>query len=142
MLYRQFYSELGKLLYAIADIDGMISAKEKKKLKEVVSKELAPSEIHRDEFGTDAAYYAEFEFEILEEARYEPEVAFESFLNFIENHKTAIDENMIWATHRVAAKLAEAYYHTNKKEKQMIDRLNKKLEALLAEKNRLYQEQH
>ena len=39
MIYREFYSELGKLLYAVADIDGVITEKEKKKLKEIVKKE-------------------------------------------------------------------------------------------------------
>lgn len=136
MLYRQFYSELGKLLYAIADVDGMISPQEKVKLRELVSKELAPAENHRDEFGTDAAYYAEFEFDILEESNYSPEVAFESFMNFIDNHSTAISEDMIWATHRVAGKLAEAYYDTNKKEREMIARLNNKLGVLLAERSK------
>src|SRR5690606_13704785 len=79
MLYRQFYSELGKLLYAVADVDGMISQKEKKALQELVRKELVPVEKHTDKFGTDVAFYAEIEFDFLEDSMVEPEEAFESF---------------------------------------------------------------
>lgn len=134
MMYRTFYSELGKLLYAIADIDGSISKKEKQKLQDIVKKELVPAENNTDEFGTDAAYYAEFEFDIADDAIMEPEVAFESFMNYIDNHKTAIDKRMISATRKVAGELSEAYYHTSKKEKELLEKLNKKLDDILKEK--------
>ena len=134
MLYRQFYSELGKLLYAIADIDGVISKKERETLKQLVKKELAPEEGHKDEFGIDVAYYTEIEFDFLDEMIIEPQVAFDSFINFIEDHKTAIDKRMIEATRRVATKLAESYYHTSKREKELLNKLNRKLDGLLKEK--------
>lgn len=137
MLYKQFYSELGKLLYAIADVDGMISKKEKEVLKEIVRKELAPKENHRDEFGTDAAFYTEFEFDVMEDAIYEPDAAFESFINYIEDHKTAIDHNMIRATRHVASKLADAFHHTNVKEKKYLQILNKKLDQISEDNNKL-----
>ena len=73
MLYKNFYSELGKLLYAVADIDGVITQAEKKALHEIVKKELVPAEKHTDEFGTDAAYYAEIEFEYLDEEQMDAE---------------------------------------------------------------------
>ncbi len=52
MLYKKFYSELGKLLYAVAEIDGIITNKEKKALLEIVKKELVPADNHIDKFGT------------------------------------------------------------------------------------------
>lgn len=134
MIRKQFYSELGKLLYAIADADGTVSKKEKNKLQELIKNELLPNEKNNDEFGTDAAYYAAIEFEIMDDMITEPEVAFESFINFIEEHKTAIDRKMIVATRKVATKLADTYYHTNKKEKQFLQTLNKKLDSILVEK--------
>lgn len=130
MLYKQFYSELGKLLYAIADIDGIISKKEKEKLKELVREKLIPAEKHKDEFGTFAAYYTEFEFDVMEEAIIEPQAAFESFINFIDDHQTAIDKELITVTRKVAETLAEAYYLTSKKEKQLLTVLNAKLDIL------------
>lgn len=132
MLYRQFYSELAKLLYAVANVDGKISVKEREELKAIVRKELVPAEHHTDKFGTDAAYYTEIEFDFLEEAMIEPEAAFESFLNFIEKHHTAIDNRMREVSLRTAKKIAETYHKTNKKEKDLIKVLGKKLAALPA----------
>ena len=130
MFYRQFYSELGKLLFALAKVDGNISHKEKEALKELVKKELAPAEKNTDKFGTDAAYYTEIEFDILDETMMDPEQAFDSFLFFIENHHSAIDERMRTATLRIAKSLADAYHKTNKKEKALIKQLEAKLNAL------------
>jgi len=132
MLYRQFYSELAKLLYAVANVDGKISVQEREELKAIVRKELVPAEHHTDKFGTDAAYYTEIEFDFLEEAMIEPEAAFESFLNFIEMHHTAIDNRMREVSLRTAKKIAETYHKTNKKEKDLIKVLEKKLAALPA----------
>ena len=130
MQYKQYYSELGKLLYAIADVDGVITAKEKKALLDIVKKELVPVETNTDEYGTDAAFYTEFEFEIMDDTIMEPGAAFESFINYIEDHHTAIDNKMISATRKVATKLAAVYYHTNKKEKELLTALNKKLDEI------------
>lgn len=130
MLYRHFYSELGKLLYAVADVDGVISQKEKMALKELVKKELVPAEKHTDKFGTDVAFYAEIEFDILEESMIEPEEAFESFILFVENHHTAINKNMRDVILKIAKSLADAYHKTNKKEKALLEKLEKKLREL------------
>ena len=130
MFYRQYYSELGKLLYALAHVEGAVSKKEKEGLKELVRKELLPDEKHQDTFGTDAAYYSEIEFEILEETMTDPESAFESFLFFIEQHHSAIDQRMRAATLKVAKKLAATYHKTNKKEKDLLTRLEYSLKHL------------
>jgi hypothetical protein len=67
----------------------------------------------------------------LEDTLPEPRAAFESFTNFIEDHKTAIDSRMIAATRNAASKLAEVYYSTNKKENELLSQLNEKLEVLI-----------
>lgn len=131
MLLKQYYSELGKLLYAIAEIDGKISNQEKEKLKELIRCELAPTEIHKDEYGTDAAYYAEIEFDIMEESMSEPDEAYESFINFIDEHRTAINNIQLHRALRLATKLADTYYHTNKKEHQFLDKLQSKLDSII-----------
>jgi hypothetical protein len=130
MIYKQFYSELGKLLYAIADIDGVITPQEKKVLQNSVQKELVAHEQHVDEFGTDAAYYAEIEFDFLDEQIADAESAFESFIGFIENHHTALDKNIINACKHIAKELAKAYRGTNKKEKILIEKLKHTLDKL------------
>lgn len=131
MLYKEFYSELGKLLYAIADSDGVITKQERTALLELVKKELVPNENSIDEFGTDAAFYPEFEFDIMDDAITEPKVAFESFINFMEMHRKAIDKKLIKIALKVATKIADSYYQTNKKEHDLINMLKNKLNHLL-----------
>ncbi len=127
MLYKQFYSELGKLLYAVANIDGVITQKEKTALQDIVKKELVPAEKHTDIFGTDSGYYTEIEFDFLDEQIVDPEAAFESFIGFIEDHYHAFDENMKKLCVYVAEKLAAAYHGANHKEKSLIEKLKYKL---------------
>jgi hypothetical protein len=123
MLYKQFYSELGKLLYAVADIDGIITPREKNILQDIVRKELMPSEKHLDEYGTNAALYAEIEFDFLQDEDADAETAFESFVNFVEDHHTAFDKKMRKICVHVATRLADEYYGTNRKEEELVTRL-------------------
>jgi|ERR1019366_4563009 hypothetical protein len=130
MLYREFYSEIGKLLYAVADIDGVITQQEKKKLQDIVKNELVPIEHHTDAVGTDAAYYTEIEFDFLDEQIADAETAFESFIDFIEEHHTAFDEKMKKVCLHIAKELAAAYRGTNKKETLLLKKLKQKLETI------------
>ena len=130
MIYKEFYSELGKMLYAVADIDGVITQQEKKKLQDIVKMELVPAEQHRDEFGMDAAYYSEIEFEFLDEEIGDAGSAFESFIDFMEEHHSALDEKMISVCLHISKEIANAYRGTNKKEKGLIDQLRKTLDGI------------
>lgn len=132
MFYRQYYSELGKLLYAIANANGNISEKERETLKAIVRKELVPAEKHTDTFGTDAAYYVEIEFDILEDSEPDVDAAFDSFIDFIEGHHSAITQPMREAALRVSEKLIELYHHHHKKEHLLAKKLSEKLKQLPA----------
>ena len=132
MFYRQYYSELGKMLYAIANVDGVISEKEKDTLKQLVRKELAPSEKHTDKFGTDAAYYTEIEFDILEDTLQDSDAAFDSFIDFLESHHTAIDQHMRDATLKITKQLATINHKPSKKVVELIKKLEKVLKSLEA----------
>ena len=134
MLRKQYYSELGKMLYALAAVDGTISEAEKKVLRDIVRNELAPGEDNRDEFGTDAAYYTEIEFDILEDSVTDPDAAFESFLGYIEDHQTAVTLPMIAAARRIARRLAVSFHGTNERERDLLARLDKKLNVLIENK--------
>ncbi|MCX6292155.1 MAG: hypothetical protein NT126_10375 [Bacteroidetes bacterium] len=137
MLYKQFYSELGKLLYAVADVDGVITQEEKSALKKLIRKELVPVEKSTDEFGTDAAFYAEFEFDILEDAKASPQAAFNSFITFVENHHSAFDHRLRNATLKIVNELAEAFHKNSENEKVLIEKLKAKLEALPVREKKL-----
>lgn len=135
MLYKEFYSELGKLLYAVSDIDGAISEAEKKKLQDVVKNELVPAESHIDDFGTNAGFYSEMEFDFLDEEIGDAEAAFESFIDFVEEHHTAFDERMRKVSLHLMKELAQAYYGTNKKEKELIQKAKKILNEIDVKKS-------
>jgi hypothetical protein len=130
MKYRNFYSELGKLLYAAADIDGVITKEEKLRLLDIVKRELLPAEKKKDNFGTNDAFYTEIEFEFLDEQIADPVAAFESFVNFVEDHKTALTEPQLKACMHVTREVAKAYHGTNKKEEHLINELSKSLRAI------------
>jgi hypothetical protein len=136
MNYRNFYSELGKLLYAAADIDGIIAKEEKLRLLDIVKKELLPAEKKKDSFGTNDAFYTEIEFEFLDEQIADPVAAFESFVNFVEEHKTAFNEAQLKTCIRITKEVAKAYHGTNKKEEHLINELSRSLRAI--QKGRSY----
>ncbi len=135
MIYKQFYSALGKLMYSIANADGTISEKEREMLHTIVSKELIQLKTGTDEFGSAASYYTEFEFDILDEANADSETAFESFINFVEKHKTGIDRKLLSVAKKIAAEIAESHYHKSEKEKDLLRKLNQKLDVIINEKH-------
>jgi len=130
MDYRMFYSELGKLLYAVADADGIVSPQEKQHMFELVQTRLMHKETHTDEFGTNDAWYAAFEFEVADEQLMSAADAFLSFTEYIEENKNKLDEDTRQLCLILADKLADSYRHTNKKENVLIQKLREVLFSL------------
>lgn len=132
MDYREFYAELGKLLYAVADADGIISTQEKQQLLDLIRSRLTHREIHTDEYGTNDAWYAMFEFEVAEEQAMDPDLAFQSFSDYLDERGREIDEDTRTLCLTLADRLAESYRHTNRKEEALIRKLREKLFSLPA----------
>jgi uncharacterized tellurite resistance protein B-like protein len=130
MDYREFYAELGKLLYAVADADGVISPQERESLNELIRSRLAHREVHTDEYGTNDAWYAMFEFEVAEEQSMAPEEAFQSFSDFLDARQQELDEDTRSLCLTLADRLAESYRHTNRLEGELIRKLREKLFSL------------
>ena len=130
MLYQEFYAELGKLLYAIADFDGIITRKEKKMVDRIVKNKLVPAEKHMDEFGTDVAYYARMEFDFCDEENSDPEIAFSSFIDFMDEHHSAFDEKIKRVCLRAPLEMSNANHKTTKKKKFLIQRLQNEIERI------------
>lgn len=122
-----FYAELGKLLYAIADIDGVITAQERDELHSLIASRLTQREIHTDEFGTNDAWYTEFQFDVAEEQGLSPEEAFDSFATFMSENSKKLDPHVKDICLLLADKLASAFHDTNHKEKQMLQKLKEVL---------------
>ncbi len=127
MIYRDFYTELGKLLFAIAKADGKVGAKEFESLKAIVKEELVPLENSIDQFGTDNAFYTEMEFDFLEQNFGDHQLAFDSFIDFVETHKLAIKPQVKDLIRTISARIASSEYGINKKEKALLDKLNLKM---------------
>ena len=133
MDYRIFYAELGKLLYAVADADGVVSPAEKEQLTELIRTRLTHREIHTDTYGTNDAWYTLFGFETAEEEGMTAADAFASFTGFLEENRDQVEEETRLVCLTLADRLAEAYHHTNRKEKEMIQQLK---ELLFSIRNR------
>lgn len=129
MRFQDFYTELGKLLYAIAKADGRVGNKEYDSLKKIVKEELVALEDSRDQYGTDNAYYTEMEFEFLEENFGDPNLAFESFIQFLDTHKTAFSPELKLLTSRISERIAKSEYGINHRERKYLEKLSTKMNA-------------
>ena len=128
--YKDFYKELGQLLYAVAYSDGQINKKEVEALQEFVLKELASFEHESDSSGMNLAFYTQFEFEDMENKKVPAHEAFTSFLTYLRKNISYINEHFKTEIVTAVKKVAEAYEKTNKKEMEMINLLNSEIKAL------------
>jgi uncharacterized tellurite resistance protein B-like protein len=120
MDHKRFYKELGKLLYAVAASDGKIHPAEVSKFRTLVREEVVPVEKSQDQFGTDNAYYAEFEFETLADKDFPAEDAYHSFILYLKEFQGKIDPEMKNLCLQAAEKVAAASHGINKKESQYL----------------------
>jgi uncharacterized tellurite resistance protein B-like protein len=128
--YKQFYKELGHLLYAVAYSDGKIRKKEVEALREFVLKQLAPFEPSSDSSGMNQAFYAQFEFEDIANRHENATIVFSSFINYLHRNKSNINEHLKTLMIQAVEKVAQAYKKTNKLEQQMIDKLKEEITSL------------
>lgn len=124
---RKFYAELGRLLYAIAAVDGRIHAKEAAMMRRVVTEQLVPQESTLDHYGTDRAYITEFEFDIQVERGEVPEIAFDSFVLYLTQHRDRLSQAQKELIMRAAQVVAHAFHGANAKELRMLDELERKI---------------
>jgi uncharacterized tellurite resistance protein B-like protein len=125
--YKKFYKQIGVLLYAIAKADGQIHDKEIKTIHQIVVEDLAPIEESVDDFGTDAAFFAEFEFEILQDRDISAKRAFDKFIAFAKEHDKNLSAEMRRLIIASVEKVAASYRGINKAESEMIESLKKHL---------------
>ena len=124
------YAELGKLLYAIADTDHVVSDNEKMRLLEIVKNELIPFAKEADSYGTNFANYTQFEFEILDENIAGSETAFDSFLAYYDTHRDSFTPEMKRLILKVVSELAQSYYGISNKENEILVSLSNKLQEI------------
>lgn len=128
--YKQFYKELGRLLYAVAISDGKLHKKEADALLEFVLKELAPFEPDSDSSGMNKAFYTQFEFEDIADKRTPASEVFVSFTQYLKNNAPLINEQLKNLIIKAVEKVTNAYKETNKLEQDMVDKLKMEIAAL------------
>jgi hypothetical protein len=130
MNYKQFYKELGHLLYAIAKSDDQVRVQEIKEMKKFVLEELALFETRYDSSGMNEAFYTQFEFDESFDKHVSSTEAYASFIQFAKINSKNISDYMKKTIIAAAEKVAAAYKRTNKKEKELINSLKEELKAL------------
>lgn len=128
--YQDFYAEIGKVIYAMSEIDGVITESEKEALHNMIKRELAPIEDKKDAFGTNIAYFAEIAFDYLDENTTDAETLFLSFIDYLKGHKQIFDATMKRIGLFVADQLSKAYEKSGKREKQLIAAIKNELEQM------------
>jgi hypothetical protein len=121
--YTEYYKQMGNLLYSIASIDGSIAGKEWKELRRMVREELVPKEKHNDEFGTDAAFAVEFQFDLLEGNDVGSTEAFDEVSEYLKHNGPLLpveDKNRLLDG---ATKVAASFHSISKAEKVLLEKL-------------------
>lgn len=124
---KQFYKELGRLLYAMAMVDGRIEAKEVLALHEFVSKELAHFKPTSESLSMYQAFYFEFEFDEYADHGMSIHEACDSFMKYFEAHVAEIDPELTAIAIEVVEKVASSFRKVNAEERELIDRIKKEM---------------
>lgn len=127
--YEEYYKQLGNLLYSISAIDGSIAGKELKELRKIVKEELVPAESHNDDFGSDAAYAVEFQFDFLEGNEISSQQAWDDLETYLRHNATLLPQKDKALMINAANRVAEAFHGINKEEHHLLDKLAKLIGA-------------
>jgi len=123
MVYENYYKALGKLLYAVAKADGVVSKKEQETVRTVVKKHLLDLEDSTDNFGSDLAYLTEFEFETYYDQDFTSAEALEEFIAYYTTNKKHIAKPLSKLALLIAVDVAKAVHGINKAENEIINKL-------------------
>jgi hypothetical protein len=130
---KQYYKELGKLLYAISIADGVVQQEERDQLHQYVTKELAHNEKTYDSSGMNQAFYVDFEFEDLIKQHPELNGTVKTFKRFLENNLEPGDRELMRRSLVLMEGVTNAY--TKKKEKNIIEQVKSVTDNILNSKN-------
>jgi len=128
MNHQLLYKELGRLLYAVAAVDGRVQPAEVRKLHEVVQAVLVPLEPATDKYGTDQAWITEFEFDVLAEQGADAQGEFDSFIAYISQHRKELTPDLKETILRMAEAVAMAFHGVDRKEQALLNLLARELD--------------
>lgn len=123
--YAEYYKQLGNLLYSMSAIDGSIAGKELKELRKIVKEELVPQEKHNDDFGSDAAFAVEFQFDFLEGNDVSSDQAWDDVAEYLKHNAPLLPEKDKKLLITASSRVAEAFHGINQEEHKLLDKLTK-----------------
>ncbi|OIP01553.1 MAG: hypothetical protein AUJ98_03860 [Bacteroidetes bacterium CG2_30_33_31] len=126
MEYKEYYTELGKLLYAVAKADGEVQDEELYQIYKIVVEEISDDNLFERGEEVDS-YYTEFEFEALIDKNTDMHEAFNSFLLFYGENEKDFTKKMKLTTLKAMEAVANAYEGIVPEEQLLIDNLKKRL---------------
>ena len=127
MFYEELYTELGKLFYYIAAVDGKVQPAEKDCLQKLIHTTWEPLEDSVDEFGTDLATMIDYSFDY-EESEGVNNNGLQSFSFFFKNNKEEFTPVIISNIIKTGTEIAAAYHGKNKNEKAVLEKIKKILQ--------------
>lgn len=125
---KQYYKELGKMVYAVAIADGVVQEEERENLHRFVLKALANNEHTYDSSGMNQAFYVDFEFEESAKNKMNLNGSIAAFSKFIQENHEPNDKQLIERSVKLLEVVANAY--SKNKEKNIIEAFKNRLKSL------------
>ncbi len=124
MIHRQFYIELGKLLYSISKSDGIIQEKEKDVIDRIIHKAI---EKHKITFNSNVQdkemLLTKLSFNTSERNELTVSEAYQSFINFMKKNSSHVNENQKEFAKELIQKVATASRGISRQEAGSIEEL-------------------
>ena len=124
MFYEELYTELGKLFYHIAAIDGKVQPAERETLQNLIHSTWEPFEDSKDEYGTDRSVLIDSSFDY-EESENLKNDGLQSFEDFYNENKAGFTPVIISNILKTCKAIASAYRGNNKDELALLERIEK-----------------
>ena len=118
-----FYSELGKLLYAVANADGTISVQESAEISNQIRERLLHREMNTDRFGSNKAWVTQFAFDTAVDKNLNPRDVLHAFMDYAREQADTLTDQEIDTCLNMCDHIADAYRYRNKKENELIAQL-------------------
>ena len=119
MIHRQFYRELGKILYAIAYSDGMVQPVEIKKMESIIADEIKTVNLKNHNPEYKEIILVKLSFQNCMTEKLASKKCADSFLFFIRQHGQEIDPHQKQLALNLVSQVSETYKGKSRIEKKL-----------------------
>jgi uncharacterized protein (UPF0210 family) len=128
MIEREFYKELGKILYAIAKADGNVQDKEVDEVEKQILNELKTLKLYKDNPDYKEIILAKLSFANCLRNHTPVKAAASSFLNYVKEFGDRLDSNVKEIALSLINHVAKVYKGVSKEEEKLIHEIKQVLE--------------